>query len=126
MSVDRPHVLLARADRALRSARLLRQDGDPDAAISRCYYAMLYAAQAALLSRGFTYTSHRGVLSGFALNLVRPGLIDRAQHRWLTEAFERRLISDYEVLHASDSLAADAEVKAEQFIAAVRALNTDQ
>jgi uncharacterized protein (UPF0332 family) len=44
--------LLDRARRSLRSARNLLEDGDRDFAISRAYYAMFYAARAALLSEG--------------------------------------------------------------------------
>lgn len=40
-----------RAHRSLRSARNLLEDGDYDFAMSRAYFAMFYAATAALLPR---------------------------------------------------------------------------
>ena len=40
---------------------------------SRAYYAMFYAAEAALLSKGLSYSRHRGVVSGFAEHFTPRG-----------------------------------------------------
>ncbi len=53
--------LLAKAQRYLRSADLLFQDGDYESCISRAYYAMFYCAQAALLTRSLTFSSLRAL-----------------------------------------------------------------
>lgn len=42
--------LLEKAERYLRSAKLLENAGDYDSAASRSYYAMFYGAEALLLS----------------------------------------------------------------------------
>lgn len=44
--------LMERARRSLRSARNILDDGDHDFAVSRGYFAMFYAASAALLAQG--------------------------------------------------------------------------
>jgi hypothetical protein len=44
--------LLDKARRYIRSAELLRADGDYNSAISRLYYAMFYCAEAILFSKG--------------------------------------------------------------------------
>jgi uncharacterized protein (UPF0332 family) len=56
--------LFDKARRYLRSAELLRSDGDHDSAASRLYYAMFYCAEALLFSRGLSNSSHRGVIAG--------------------------------------------------------------
>jgi len=43
------HELLSKAERALVSAKLLLQAGDPDGAGNRAYYAMFDAARAGLM-----------------------------------------------------------------------------
>jgi uncharacterized protein (UPF0332 family) len=57
---------MRRAERSLRSARNLLDDGDHDFAISRAYYAMFYAATAALLSQNIKRSKHSGVIAAFA------------------------------------------------------------
>lgn len=61
--------MLAKGRRYLASAELLSRSGDYDSAVSRLYYAMFYAAEALLLSRGRTYASHWAVIGG-----VRPAI----------------------------------------------------
>jgi uncharacterized protein (UPF0332 family) len=43
--------LIERAKKYLRSAELLINEGDYESSVSRTYYAMLYAAQAMLLTK---------------------------------------------------------------------------
>jgi uncharacterized protein (UPF0332 family) len=47
--------LLLKAERSIRSARLLLSDGDVDAAASRLYYAMFYIAEALLDAKGLSF-----------------------------------------------------------------------
>lgn len=59
MSREEIAALMQRAERSLRSARNLLEDGDHDFAISRAYYAMFYAATAALLAHDIKRSSTR-------------------------------------------------------------------
>lgn len=88
--------LLARADRYLRSAKLLLDDGDLASSISRSYYAMFYAPRAALETEGIDADSHRGVISTFGERFVKSGPLDRGYGRDLSEAFRQRNLSEYE------------------------------
>jgi uncharacterized protein (UPF0332 family) len=63
--------LLGRAQQALTSARVLLETNDANGAISRAYYAMFYAAEAALLRKGVEASTHAGVLAMFGEHLVR-------------------------------------------------------
>ncbi len=47
-----PRDLLAKAERAIKSARLLAADDDHDGAASCLYYAMFYVAEALLDAKG--------------------------------------------------------------------------
>lgn len=50
--------LLEKAQQSLHAAESLHTDGYFNFAASRLYYAMFYVAQALLLSRGQSYSSH--------------------------------------------------------------------
>ncbi|MDO4683612.1 MAG: HEPN domain-containing protein [Lautropia sp.] len=73
-----PDVLMAKADRACASARVLLELGDVDGASDRAYYAMFDAARAALLVSGRSLApdpgrSHSGLIGAFGRLLVRDG-----------------------------------------------------
>lgn len=86
---------MQRAERSLRSARNLLDDGDHDFAISRAYYAMFYAATAALLSHGVKRSKHSGVIAAFGTYLVKPGRLTPECQRMLQAAFQDRSEGDY-------------------------------
>lgn len=88
--------LIQKAQRYIRSAELLIADGDNESAVSRLYYAMFYCAEAALLTKELSYSSHKGVLSGFGEHFVKTGIFDRHLGRNLNLAFEKRQLGDYE------------------------------
>jgi uncharacterized protein (UPF0332 family) len=109
--------MLAKARRYLASARLLRQAGDFDSAISRLYYSIFYGAEALLLSQGKIFSSHRAVIAAFGENFVKSGLLPKEMHHWLHRAFEKRQISDYEFISGiSENEVMDLQDKAEEFI----------
>jgi uncharacterized protein (UPF0332 family) len=88
--------LIQKARRYLKSAELLLKDGDSDSSLSRAYYAMFYAAEAALLTKGLSFSSHKGVISAFGEHFVKADVFPREMGRELNRAFEKRQIGDYE------------------------------
>lgn len=88
--------LIKRAQRYLKSAELLLKDGDFESTVSRAYYAMFYAVEAALLTKGLSFSSHKGVISAFGENFVKTSIFPREMSRELNRAFEKRQIGDYE------------------------------
>ena len=88
--------LIEKARRYLRSAELLIQDGDYDSAVSRSYYAMFYSAQAALLKKKMTFTSHKAVISAFGQHFVKTGIFDKQMGRDLNIIFGDRQLGDFE------------------------------
>lgn len=93
---DEVDALLDRAERYLDSAELLLDDGDPESCVSRAYYAMLFAAEAALLEEGIETSSHRGVITMFGRHLVQDGPLPGVMGRRLSTTMQKRQVSDYD------------------------------
>ena len=87
--------LLRKAQRYLESARLLREAGDRDSAVSRAYYAAFYLAEVLLDTLGLSFSSHRAVISAFGQEFAKTGRLDARFHRLLISAFEKRQRADY-------------------------------
>lgn len=88
--------LIQKAKRYLKSAQLLLEDKDYESSVSRTYYAMFYAAQAVLLTKNLSFSSHKGVISAFGEHFVKTGTFPKKMGRELNRAFEKRQIGDYE------------------------------
>jgi len=86
--------LIIKAQRYLKSAKLLLEDGDYESSVSRSYYAMFYCAEAALLTKGLTFSSHKGVISVFGELFIKPGVFPREFGRELNKAFAKRQLGD--------------------------------
>ena len=87
--------LLERSRRYLKSAELLLEEGDYESSVSRTYYAMFYSVEALLLTRGLSFSSHRGVISAFGEYFIKTGLFPKEMGRELNRAFEKRQLGDY-------------------------------
>jgi uncharacterized protein (UPF0332 family) len=114
--------LMSRARRSLTAARLLLEAGSADFAASRAYYAMFYAAEALLLTRGLAFSKHGAVIAEFAREFVRSGEFAAEYGRALREALEERIVADY---HMGDEFPASRGqhllARAEAFVAAAQA-----
>ncbi len=88
--------LIKKAQRYLKSAQLLLRDKDFESCVSRTYYAMFYCAEAALLTKNLSFSSHKGVISAFGEHFIKTGVFPKEIGRELNRAFEKRQISDYE------------------------------
>ena len=67
-------------------------------ALSKCYYAMFYAASALVRTKGIRPSKHSAVIAAVGEHFAKPGLIDQRLHRLLIDMFDERQIADYEVL----------------------------
>jgi uncharacterized protein (UPF0332 family) len=99
-----PEDLLAKAQRAADSARLLLDAGDADGACNRAYYAMFDAARAALAAErpgsdsaddSASVRTHSGLISAFGLGLIKTGRLPLELGRTLNRAAEIRAAADY-------------------------------
>ena len=85
---DHVKALLGKAEQYLRSATLLRTGGDYDSAILRLYYTMFYCAEALLLTKGLTFSRHKGVITSFGKQFVKTGELPPA----ITNGYEKHSI----------------------------------
>ena len=88
--------LIKKAQRYLKSAEILLRDEDFESSVSRTYYAMFYCAEAALLTKSLSFSSHKGVISAFGEHFIKTGIFPKELGRELNRAFEKRQIGDYE------------------------------
>jgi uncharacterized protein (UPF0332 family) len=121
-----PKALMAKADTACTSARVLLELGDMDGAANRAYYAMFDAARAALLASGAPVTSdvgrsHSGLIGAFGNFLVKNGPVSREVGRLLNRAHEIRLVADYNGASVEPSDAKGMVEQAETFVTTMRA-----
>jgi uncharacterized protein (UPF0332 family) len=54
---------IEKAERFLRTAKHALNTRDYDSSVSRSYYAMFFMAEAVLLTKGLTVSSHKGAIS---------------------------------------------------------------
>lgn len=102
------------------AADLVERDDAIDIAASRAYYAMFYAAEAALLSLGLSFSSHSAVVSAFGREFAKTERLPRELHGHLRRAFDLRQSADYGPgLSVAEAAARRAVANAEQFIAAI-------
>ena len=119
-----PAELLARAQRAATSAKLLFDAGDLSGACNRAYYAMFDAARAALLAahapvKSEAIKTHSGLISAFSLHLVKPGIIPAQHGKALRQVDQIRLVADYSDEEVDSDTAASALGHADGFVDAV-------
>jgi len=88
--------LIERAKKYLKSSSMLLVAGDYESSVSRAYYAMFYSAEAVLLTKDLSFSSHRGVISAFGEYFVKNDIFPRNMGRELNRAFEKRQLGDYE------------------------------
>ena len=89
--------LLEKAQQSLQAAEALQADNYFNFAASRLYYAMFYVAQALLLSRGQSYSSHSAVIAAYGKEFAKTGDLDTRFHRWLLDAQDIRNVGDYSI-----------------------------
>jgi uncharacterized protein (UPF0332 family) len=116
---------LARADRAIVTAQSIVSD-DPSAACNRAYYAMFYAARAALIQVGqierARAKTHTGIRAAFGELLVKAGHVASEHNRAFAQVEQDRLLADYLGEGLSQAEAAKAIAQAQAFVTAVTAL----
>lgn len=88
--------LLEMARRAVEAAERSIAADDAATAANRAYYAMLHAAQAALAGEDVEVRSHGAVHAAFGARFAKTRRLDPALHRWILDAFDLRLLADYD------------------------------
>lgn len=114
--------LLDKAQASCDAARVLQREGFMDFAASRAYYAMFYTAEALLLSRGFSFSSHSAVIATFGKEFSKTGDLDPRFHRHLIDAQDTRITGDYTTSATITNAQVDEALRwAQDFLAAASA-----
>ena len=66
-------------------------------AINRAYYAIFYAANALLATRGLSRSKHSGLVAAFRQHFVKPGHIESEYGRIYGQVMDDRHSGDYDV-----------------------------
>lgn len=90
--------LVAKGKSAIHAAEVLLQADEVEFAAGRAYYAMLYVAKSLLTEQGVRPgRKHSSVHALFGEHFAKSGRLDAKFHRWLIDAFDQRLLGDYEI-----------------------------
>lgn len=95
---DEIKALQKKAQKFLKTAKLSLDNGDYDTTVSRVYYAMFFMAKAVLITKNIKAKTHSGVISAFGQYFVKNNIFPKYLGKNLNNAFDIRLIGDYEIL----------------------------
>ncbi|MDP9384314.1 MAG: HEPN domain-containing protein [Actinomycetota bacterium] len=116
--------LLVRARQGIASAQLQVGGGHAATAVSTAYYAMLYAARAALSERDRHARSHAGTWSAFREEFVLTRQFEEGLAQDAQRAQARREASDYAAATFELAEARELLATSERFVAAVERLTS--
>lgn len=82
---------------------------------------MFYCAQALLLQKSLSFSKHAAVISAFGEHFAKTGVLDPKYHRYLREAFDERILGDYDVLSTITKETASVTIeRAQEFLNVIR------
>lgn len=112
-----------RAQESVEDAQILFREVRLAGSATRAYYAMFHAASAVLLHYNIKRGSHKGIIAAFGEYVCKQNLLDVKFHRYLREAFDLRLESDYQpVVRIDIALARQTLDNAIEFVNACKEL----
>ena len=87
--------LLDYAEESHKAAKILIDGGFIGFSAAQSYYTMFYLAEALLLSKDLTFSSHSAIIAAFGKEFAKTGLLDPKFHRYLIDAQDRRETGHY-------------------------------
>jgi uncharacterized protein (UPF0332 family) len=76
-------------------------DGFYASAINRAYYAIFYAANALLATKGLSRSKHSAVIATFRQHFVKPGLIEDEYSDIYSRVMDDRHKADYDIVEST-------------------------
>lgn len=116
---------MAAAREWLSGAQTTAGAGFPPGAVSLAYYAMLYAARAALSEEELYAKTHSGTWNLFAQTFVETGRFERSLFAAARDVLPLRVRADYEAAQVGQDKADEIVTLAARFVSAVAALYPD-
>lgn len=89
--------LLDKSLDSIEAAQGLINMDKPEIAAGRAYYAMFYVAETLLGEKGLQFNQHGQVIGAYGLHFAKTKELDPKYHRWLSDAFDTRVVGDYDV-----------------------------
>ena len=93
---DDVSLMLAKAHDKLETARIVFENGKYDDTVSRCYYAVYHSMNAALISKGLSFSSHAQTIGVFNREFVKTGVFPKYFTEMIQGLFEDRQSGDYD------------------------------
>jgi uncharacterized protein (UPF0332 family) len=89
-------------------------------AVNRAYYAVFYAANALLATKGPARGKHSGTISAFRQSFIKPGLIEPEYSDIYGSLMDDRHVSDYDMETEIEPERAESDVEsARKFVARI-------
>jgi uncharacterized protein (UPF0332 family) len=108
----------ARANESLGAAQRDLEAGSEELAISCAYYALFYAASAALLEEGRAFKNHAAVRAAFNRDIIKPGRLSKDHADLYNQLFRDRLKGDYAAFEAFDEAYVEGPASRQQGVPA--------
>jgi uncharacterized protein (UPF0332 family) len=119
--IENSSIFLEKAFECLADAEVLLEKNRYTAVVSRSYYAMFHAAQAALLSEKIEAYTHMGVNVQFQKAFVKTGKFPVLFGKTFSKILDQRLKSDYEIgFKASATDASHTFQEAKEFVTKIQ------
>ena len=90
--------LLDKSLDVLEAAEVLPNSGKIDVAAGKAYYSMMHTAEALLFEeKDLSFNKHGDIHAAYGLYFAKTKILDPKFHRWLLDAFDQRIVGDYDV-----------------------------
>src|SRR5689334_16776559 len=83
------------AEESHAAAKVLIDGGFIRFSAAQSYYTIFYLAQALLLSKGLTFSSHSAVVAAYGKEFAKTGLLESKFHRYIIDAQQLRQTGHY-------------------------------
>jgi len=114
---------LERAKNTMIDTKKYFGDATAESTVNRIYYAIFYAVNALLITKGLSASKHSGIRALFNKEIVNNGLMEKEMGRFYSSMFDRRQKGDYTDFVRFEKK--DVEIwlkKAEEFITKIEEL----
>lgn len=124
---DQAAKYLTRAHQMLIAGQLASDHHDWITAVNRAYYAIFYAANAILSTKGLERSKHSGVIAAFRQHFVKTGIIETEYSDIYGAVLDDRTESDYSLESEPNQEMAKRDLeRAQRFVARIeRALREE-
>lgn len=119
---DHTKKLLDKSLDVLEAAEVLLTSGKIDVAAGRAYYSMMHTAEALLFEeKDLSFNKHGDIHAAYGLHFAKTKIFEPKFHRWLLDAFDQRIVGDYNVSSGLDEeIVSEMIQQAREFLDAAR------